>query len=161
MPTPRQAVYIWVIAMSNAFAFYLYNWFCVFNTVHFPSVLNVLSNRNHHCRATICPDGCRFAYFFNISKYFNHLFLLRITTFYRIQELAVLHLSLKVRLLGALSVCGMIVKDTKCLAPRWCSAVSAKVHRPGPLLRENQLTLRTPSPAGGAMVSFLVSGFLS
>lgn len=155
------AVYMWVIAMSNAFAFYLYNWFCVFNVVHFPSVPNVLSNINHHCRATIYPVDYRFAYFFNISKYFNNPFLLRITTFYHIQELVVLHLSLKVWLLGALSGCGMIVKDTKYLAPRWCSAVSAKVHWPSPLLRENQLTLKTASPAGGAMVSFLVSGFLS
>lgn len=104
-PHYGRAVYISVIAMSNTFTFYLHNWFCVLNTIHFPRVSSVLSNLHQHYRAIICPDGCRFISLFNIHKYYNHPFLLNITTFYHMLESFVLHILLKFRLQGALPVC--------------------------------------------------------
>lgn len=115
--------------MSNTFAFYLYGWFCILNMAHFPRAPSVLFNIDHQHRVTICSGDCRFTCFFNISKFFNRSLPLRINAFYLIQRSVALHISLKFRPQGSLSV-GRTIKGTVNVAPQWRSAVSGKAFRP-------------------------------
>lgn len=148
-------VYIYLIlTMSNAFAFYLCSRFCTLNTVNFFFWVLSIFNTNHHHRAMICPDGYRFACFFNTSKFFYHSSTLRITTFYHRQGCIFLLISLKVRLQHTSSICGKIVKDTIFSPPWWCPVVSGKTHRAGPLMRENQLPAWGSKSRGWSEVFF-------